>query len=669
MPTRHRSIQSETDHDRMRCVVDENGNLVFTSPAIGWALGVNAAFLNTKPASEILSVVSSNDSHHKPFSFSDIPSGFYEVALLRHERDPLLMQARIDRVNSPNDRKYAVVWLDPDRKLQRRKNGDFNRAAHDFATFIVDNQKKTIENEATKTPDFNYISKDDGELSHFFSLTNDLLGVYHRDGSFVRVNPAVSRVLGYPDTELKLLPFIEIIHPEDREIAQAATQKMLQASRDQEAWVNFESRVRCKGGSVRWMKWTHKTDGDHIYIIGRDITNIKQHETELERREEQLSEAQKIGHMGHWYWEVDQRVIEWSDQIYSIFGVKKEKFSPTVDSIGGLILKNDLKRTYKAFRHALAHKKDYELEFRLRHPNGEIRYIRCEGRFKLSSKTGKVEVLFGIMHDITERTLHERAMHEAKEAAETAYASKTRFLANMSHELRTPLNAIIGFSEMIQHQLLGPVGNARYLDYISGINESGKHLLDLINDILDMSKIEIGKYELYVEKINVGKLVRLAVHMVEGRAHESQVRLITNDIFDDVQIFADRRALMQILLNLMSNAIKFTPNEGFVDIGCRYAPDGVEIVVQDTGVGIPKSKIDIVTLPFEQVDSAMTRKREGSGLGLAITKNLIELHGGTLKLESKVGIGTIVTVLLPEKLPTGKHVKTALTDPTPEIAG
>ncbi|MCK5554843.1 MAG: PAS domain-containing protein [Alphaproteobacteria bacterium] len=668
MPTRYRSIQTETDHDRMRCVVDENGKLVFASPAVGWALGVNAAFLSAKPASTVLSVVSNHKKLHKPFSFPNIPSGFYEVALLRQERDPLLLQARIDRINAPNGRKYAVVWLDPDRKMQCRKNGDFNQAAHDFATFIVDNQKKPVKEKTTHIPDLGHISKDDGELRHFFSLTNDLLGVYRRDGSFVRVNPTVSRVLGYPDAELKLLPFIEIIHPDDRKIAQAATKKMLQASRDQEIRVNFESRARCKDGSIRWMKWVHKTAGDHIYIVGRDVTDIKQHEAELEWREAQLSEAQKIGHMGHWYWEVDQHVMEWSDQIYSIFGVKKERFSATVDNISNLLLKSDIKRTYKAFQRAFVRKKDYELEFRLRRPKGGIRYIHCEGRCKLDPKTGKVKAMFGIMQDITEHKLHERALQKAKEEAETAYDSKTRFLANMSHELRTPLNAIIGFSEMIQRQLLGPVGNTRYLDYIGGINESGEHLLNLINDILDMSKIEIGKYELYVEKINVGKLVRLAVYMIEGRAHEAQVRLITDNISDDVQIIADRRALMQILLNLMSNAVKFTPAEGFVDIGCRYVSDGVEIVVQDTGVGIPKSKIGIVTIPFEQVDSAMTRKREGSGLGLSITKNLIKLHGGTLKIESKVEVGTTVTVLLPKNPPASKNVKTVLADPAQKIS-
>ena len=255
------------------------------------------------------------------------------------------------------------------------------------------------------------------------------------------------------------------------------------------------------------------------------------------------------------------------------------------------------------------------------------------------------------MQDITERTLHEKALREAKEAAESAYASKTRFLANMSHELRTPLNAIIGFSEMMQRQLLGPVGNARYLEYIGGIRQSGEHLLDLINDILDMSKIEIGKYELYTEELNVGKIIRLAVHMVEGRAHEALVKLVANDIPDDIQITADRRAYMQVLLNLLSNAIKFTEPGGTVEIRCFRQMGGVAITVADTGIGIPKDKIGVVTMPFEQVSSEFTRNHEGSGLGLAITKDLIELHGGMLDIESEVGVGTTVTVLMPDEIP------------------
>ena len=671
MPMSRGLSQSETDHDRTRCVVDAQGNLVFASPAVGWSVGLSGDALIGKPASTILNIVSSRDSKHQSLSLSNLQSGFYDVALLRRERDPLLVQARIDLVDAPNGKKYTVIWLDLDNKLKRQRNNDFGREARDFTTFVVDNQKKA---EAEKpvadvvSAAAEHISKADGELRHFLNLTNDLMGVYHRDGSFGRVNASFNRALGYTDADLKTFPFTDLIIPEDRDLAQAALHKIIQGPQDQEERIDFEARTRCKDGSIRWIQWVLKTAGEFIYIVGRDMSHIKQHEAELERREVQLFEAQKIGRMGHWYWEIGQQGMEWSDQIYSIFGVEKGSFIPTVESVKTLILKRDLGKTYRAFQRAVVRKRDYELEFRLRRPKGGIRFIHCEGRCKIDPRTGEVVALFGIMQDITERTLHERALQEAKDAAESAYASKTRFLANMSHELRTPLNAIIGFSEMIQSQLLGPVGNARYLGYIGDIHRAGGHLLDLINDILDMSKIEVGKYELYVEEINVGKLVCQALNMVEGHAHEAQVRLITDDLPMDVHIMADRRALMQILLNLLSNAIKFTEPGGAVEVKCLRELGGVALVVSDTGVGIPQDKINIVTMPFEQVGSELTRKHEGSGLGLAITKDLIELHGGTLEIDSEVGVGTTVTILLPEQLPDSKPVKNGSSDATSEKA-
>ncbi|MDF3023728.1 MAG: putative signal transduction histidine kinase [Alphaproteobacteria bacterium] len=662
MPDRRKSAHPKTDQDMMRCVVDAKGDLVFISPALGWALGQGATALLNKPLNSMIRIVAALDSTHQSLDLADLQSGFYEVALLRRERDPVVIQARIDRVDAAGGRRFTVIWLDPEDKLKKQKQqGDFNLVAKEFAAFIAENHEKqeTESTAAERKPDLTHISKADGELRHFLNLSNDLLGVYRRDMSFVRVNFAFNRVLGFADPELKLFPFIDLIHPEERDHIVQLMQKVIHAPLDTETRIDFECRARCKDGSYRWIEWIHKAGGEHIYIVGRDVTEIKQHEIELQRREAQLSEAQKIGRMGHWYWEVGQSGIEWSEQIYTTFGVDHDKYKPTIDNVSAMLLKRDLGRIMRVFQRALVRKRDYALEFSVRRPTGGIRYVRCEGRCKVNMKTGEVEALFGIMQDITERTQHEKQLREAKEAAESAYASKTRFLANMSHELRTPLNAIIGFSEMIQRQLLGPMGNARYLDYISGIRQSGEHLLDLINDILDMSKIEVGKYELYVEELNVGKIIRLAIHMVEGRAHEVQVKLVADDIPDDIHIMADRRAVMQILLNLMSNAVKFTKPGGTVDVRCFPELGGVAMVVSDTGVGIPREKLDVVTLPFEQVSSEFTRNHEGSGLGLAITKDLVELHGGTIGIDSEVGVGTIVTVVLPEKVPEGKKVQAA----------
>ncbi|HRQ61440.1 MAG TPA: HAMP domain-containing sensor histidine kinase, partial [Alphaproteobacteria bacterium] len=253
-----------------------------------------------------------------------------------------------------------------------------------------------------------------------------------------------------------------------------------------------------------------------------------------------------------------------------------------------------------------------------------------------------------IMQDMTERMVYETNLREAKEAAERAYSAKSQFLANMSHELRTPLNAIIGFSEMIERQLLGPIGTEKYLDYIAGIRESGEHLLDLISDILDMSKIEAGKYELDPEDVNVAKTLKLAVHMMQGRAHESGVKIITDAIAEDGPVIqADRRAFMQIILNILSNAIKFTNSGGSIWIEAENTAGDITVKVKDNGIGIPANKLNTITRPFEQASSSYARSHEGSGLGLAITKELVELHGGTLFIESTVDVGTCVSVKLP----------------------
>jgi len=312
-------------------------------------------------------------------------------------------------------------------------------------------------------------------------------------------------------------------------------------------------------------------------------------------------------------------------------------------------------RIMQAFQRALIEQNTYEMDFRVTRPDGETRYIRCEGRCE-QDENGEVIALFGIMQDMTEHTRRERELREAKESAERAYAAKSQFLANMSHELRTPLNAIIGFSEMMQRQLLGPIGTERYLDYIDGIRQSGEHLLDLISDILDMSKIEAGKYHLDVEEMNITKTTRLAVNMVEARARDACVDLTLDEIRDDLVITADRRAVLQMTLNLLSNAVKFTEPGGSVRVSLKSDDnDHVILRVADTGIGIPANMLHVIARPFEQAANHYTRSHEGSGLGLAITKELAEMHGGHLHIESEVGKGTTVTITLPFKARVISH--------------
>ena len=235
---------------------------------------------------------------------------------------------------------------------------------------------------------------------------------------------------------------------------------------------------------------------------------------------------------------------------------------------------------------------------------------------------------------------------EEKTRAEDANAAKSKFLANMSHELRTPLNAIIGFSEIMESGMFGPLGAEKYIEYSRDIRESGEYLLDVINDILDMSKIEAGGIRLSPEAVELDSLLADCIRVVSTRASEKRLT-INAEVEPGIHLNADRRALKQIALNLLSNAVKFTPDGGAVTVLGRLRGRAVIIGIKDDGIGIPRQALQKLGRPFEQVESQLTKRHQGSGLGLAIAKSLVELHGGTMRIRSRLGRGTLVMVRLP----------------------
>ncbi len=246
------------------------------------------------------------------------------------------------------------------------------------------------------------------------------------------------------------------------------------------------------------------------------------------------------------------------------------------------------------------------------------------------------------------RKRNEEQLVRAKERAELASRAKSEFLANMSHELRTPLNAIIGFSEIIRDHTFGPVGNPKYVEYAKDINDSGQHLLAIISDILDLSKIEAGKLELSEGEVDVDQLVGACLTLVRERAEAADI-MIGHDIPQGLPYLrADERKVKQIVVNLLSNAIKFTPSGGWVAV--RAHTDhraGLTITVADNGIGISPEDIPKAMTPFGQAASGLVRQHEGTGLGLPLTKALAELHGAVFVVESQVGLGTTVDVRFP----------------------
>ena len=280
------------------------------------------------------------------------------------------------------------------------------------------------------------------------------------------------------------------------------------------------------------------------------------------------------------------------------------------------------------------------------HSEGHYVWLEARTRAAYDEKTGQLLQEISVTRDVTERKEHELSMKAAQERAEAASRAKTLFLANMSHELRTPLNAIIGFADLMGMEAFGALGHERYKDYVNDIRNSGQLLLEVISGVLDIAKIEAGRFDLSFEPIDLGDVARDCIQMMTVQAQSARVAL-RSEIGSAVPLVADRRAVKQILLNLLSNAVKFTPAGGQAIVKVRADGDRVVLSVTDTGIGIPEEQIGRLGRPFEQVCVDPHLAKGGAGLGLALVSSLAREHGGSLDIASAVGNGTTVTVTLP----------------------
>lgn len=307
---------------------------------------------------------------------------------------------------------------------------------------------------------------------------------------------------------------------------------------------------------------------------------------------------------------------------------------------------DDRESIVQLFENASETKRPANVVYRANHKDGHHVWLEASARPVFDDNGGLVEVVI-IARDISERKATEDSLRAAREKAEAANRTKSRFLANMSHELRTPLNAVIGFSDIMCEEMFGSLGSEQYKDYSKLIRESGQFLLELINDILDMSKVEAGKYELYLEEVQFNELVDTSLRLINQRARDKKLTLTVNVDAGLPAFPADERAVKQILLNLLSNAVKFTPDGGVVEMTAKQTGDFLVVSVRDNGIGIAKDVIPRLARPFEQAMGDSLLSHAGAGLGLALVKSFVQLHGGELTIDSTLGEGTTVTFTLP----------------------
>ncbi|MDD9914419.1 MAG: ATP-binding protein [Rhodospirillaceae bacterium] len=342
-----------------------------------------------------------------------------------------------------------------------------------------------------------------------------------------------------------------------------------------------------------------------------------------------------------WFWETDSdlRFSYFSERFTEVTGVPTEWLLGKTRQESGIAQTLD-PRVWEAHLEDLAAHRPFR---NFVHPRtkgtGETVWLSISG-VPYFDEDGEFVGYRGTGTEITQQKQTEDALLAAKEQAERADAAKTEFVANMSHELRTPLNAIIGFSDVMKNQVFGEIGNNRYIDYAKDINASGTHLLAIINDILDAAKLDTGEFSISIVDVEIRSLLRECEVMV--------MDLLTRAVLSlDLQI-DDTLRLRQVLLNLLTNAIKFTPEGGEITVRVeRSADNGIEFTVTDTGRGIAKRDISRILEPFTQVDSTDSDQLEGTGLGLYLAKHLVEKHGGTLSIESELGVGTAVKFSLP----------------------
>jgi PAS domain S-box-containing protein len=484
-----------------------------------------------------------------------------------------------------------------------------------------------------------------------FDLSYQFVGLLSPDSRLLEANHSALAFIGASLDDVRGVPFAQTPWFRNNPDAQVKVLDALEKARSGD-FVRGEFTLYSYNGEGRHFDFSMRPAFDRVgnieYIIpeGRDITEFVRTNQALARGDRLLRNAQRIGRMGNWYWDLVTGEVYWSEEVYAILGEDPETFTPDPDSLMNLVQPHDRPTVRRALNDCLNGRSGYNIDHRIVRRDGSVRAIRQVAETYISD-TGTLLFIEGVVQDITATKETEAQLIQARREAEAANESKTQFLATMSHELRTPLNAVIGFAEVLEKELSGVTEAPRYGDYAAHIRDSGQHLLSIVNDILDIARFSSPEAPFEMEPLALPEAVANALAKLQNKAYEAGLSLENRVCSDLPEIQADWRSVNQILLNLLSNAVKFTPGGG-VYVDADMLPEGyVRLYVQDTGIGIPADRIPELGQPFRRLDDAYTAGTPGTGLGLAIVKTLLDRMDGRLIIDSSPGVGTCVMVDFP----------------------
>lgn len=494
-------------------------------------------------------------------------------------------------------------------------------------------------------------------LRDIIDFSADAILALDDDKTIVLFNKAAQKVFGYSEAEIQgqsleilLPPKVRLHHDEYLyEFDQSPERARSMGNRSTVQGLTKSNELIPIGLSIQKHP---KGEGLRYSAVIRDMTDhFKAIET-LEKSKDRLNRAQRITHTGHWEWTILTGDLFWSDEIYRIFGQTKGVDEVSYENFLNVIHPDDRDNVANYVNWCVERKMPYAITHRIVCPDGVEKVVHERGEI-LCNEEGVAVRMDGTVQDITEHWEREEQLRQVSEQAEAANSAKSQFLATMSHELRTPLNAIIGMSTMIEDEILGPILPNKYKEYVTDIKNSGHQLLSHINNILDISNVEMKNFETIAVEAIPQNLVDACIQMVTPLSIVKNTRF-TIDLDKNIErVNVDPTHCKKILVNLLSNAVKFSHHGGEIRIGLEKDEHEENIIfsVEDFGVGFDKDGADNLFKPFIQEDMNFTRKYDGAGLGLSIVKSLTEAQGGKVVFDSKIDEGTLVKIILPLNMP------------------